>query len=115
MEYNVEVVDLLIRIGVPKKTARTLVYLSKGQESASLNIQEATRLRQPEVSLALRDLEQRGWVSKRNIKRSGKGRPIQLYKMTVPLDNAVSVLVESKKSEIEKINDSIKQLQQQVG
>jgi len=111
---NNEVIELLISIGVPKKTAKTLVYLSTGEDLASQNIQSATDLRQPEVSIALRELENRGWVTKKNYKKEGKGRPIQLYTLTVPLDNAVNVLVKSKKSEIERMEKNIHRLQQIV-
>ena len=71
-----EVIKLLIDMGISKKTAKTLTYLSHVEESISRTIEEKTRLRQPEVSTALKELRGRGWIEKHPIRKEGKGRPI---------------------------------------
>ena len=62
-----EIIDLLIDMGVSKKTAKTLTYLSHVDESISRTIEEKTNLRQPEVSTALKELRGRGWIEKQDI------------------------------------------------
>ena len=59
-----EIVSLLVDMGVSRKTAKTLTYLSKVDESISKTIEEETKLRQPEVSTALKELRGRGWIEK---------------------------------------------------
>jgi predicted transcriptional regulator len=107
-----EVVDLLIDMGLSRKTARTLTYLSQVGETQSRNIERFTELRQPEVSTAIKELRTRGWVKKRDIKKEGKGRPIHAYSLTVPLNVAIKSIVSSKKSEIERIETNIKRLRE---
>jgi predicted transcriptional regulator len=105
-----EIVTLLVDMGVSRKTAKTLTYLSNVDESISKTIEEETRLRQPEVSTALKELRGRGWIEKEDIKKEGKGRPIHSYKMVVPFDRAIKTLVKEKKSEIAEMQSTLKKL-----
>lgn len=107
-----EVVDLLIDMGLSRKTAKTLTYLSQVGETQSRIIEKYTELRQPEVSTAIKELKSRGWVKKRDIKKEGKGRPIHAYSLTIPLNNAIKSIVTSKKTEIERIEANIKRLKE---
>lgn len=109
-----EIVKLLIDMGVSKKTAKTLTFLSHVEECISRNIEDNTDLRQPEVSTALKELRGRGWIEKEDIRKEGKGRPIHSYKMVVPFDRAVKALVKEKKSEILEIQNTIKRLKELV-
>jgi len=107
-----EVIKLLIDMGISKKTAKTLTYLSHVEESISRTIEEETRLRQPEVSTALKELRGRGWIEKHPIRKEGKGRPIHSYRMVVPFDRAIRTLVKEKKSEITEMQNTIKRLKE---
>jgi len=109
-----EIIDLLIDMGVSKKTAKTLTYLSHVDESISRSIEENTNLRQPEVSTALKELRGRGWIEKQDIRKEGKGRPIHSYKMVVPFDRAVKTLLKEKKNEILEMQNTIKRLRELV-
>jgi predicted transcriptional regulator len=110
-----EVIQLLVDMGVSKKTAKTLTYLSHVEESISRTIEENTRLRQPEVSTALKELRGRGWIEKHPIRTEGKGRPIHSYRMVVPFDRAIRTLVKEKKSEIVDMQNTIKRLKHLTG
>jgi predicted transcriptional regulator len=52
-----------------------------------------TSLRQPEVSIAIRYLLKNNWieVSEEN-KSKGKGRPIKLYSLMVPINQIIDVI-----------------------
>jgi predicted transcriptional regulator len=108
--FDDEIVNLLVDMGVSRKTAKTLTYLSTVDECISKTIEEETRLRQPEVSTALKELRGRGWIEKEDIKKEGKGRPIHSYRMVVPFDRAIKTLVKEKKSEITEMQNTIKRL-----
>ena len=101
-------------MGVSKKTAKTLTYLSHVDESISRSIEENTNLRQPEVSTALKELRGRGWIEKQDIRKEGKGRPIHSYKMVGPFDRAVKTLLKEKKNEILEMQNTIKRLRELV-
>src|SRR2546426_9838523 len=77
-------VDLLIETGLSRNIAKTLVFLSKRDETTSVEIEKATGLRQPEVSIAVQELRRRKRVDKRDIKKEGKGRPGHSYRLSVP-------------------------------
>src|SRR3989304_5149028 len=68
-------VDFLIETGIPKNIAKTLVFLSKREETTSVEIEKATGLRQPEGSIAMQELRRRRGVEKRGIQKEGEGRP----------------------------------------
>src|SRR2546430_17455514 len=77
-------VDLLIETGLSRNIAKTLVFLSKREETTSVEIEKATGLRQPEVSIAMQELRRRKWVDKRDIKQEGKGWPVHSNRVDGP-------------------------------
>ena len=60
-EREEEFVSLLIGIGIKKHVAALLVFLANVPETSSRSIERGTDLRQPEVSIAMRYLMDRGW------------------------------------------------------
>lgn len=90
-----EMIELLRRINVSRPIALTLACLAKGREISSQSIEMISGLRQPEVSVAMRYLRENNWIDIREEKKSkGKGRPIKLYRLTVPMDCIVSKIEE---------------------
>ncbi|WP_292375819.1 transcriptional regulator [Methanosarcina sp. UBA411] len=90
-----EMIELFRRINVSRPIALTLACLSKGREISSQSIEMISGLRQPEVSVAMRYLRENNWIDIREEKKSkGKGRPVKLYKLTVPMDCIVSKIEE---------------------
>ena len=105
-------VELLMRTGLSKNMAKTLVYLRKKDETTSVEIESATGLRQPEVSIAMQDLRRRKWVSKRDIKKEGKGRPVHSNKLAIPFEKIVETIEAEEKKKIAAIENNIKQLKE---
>lgn len=94
-ENEYEMIELLRKINVSRPVALTLACLSKGKEISSQNIELISGLRQPEVSVAMRYLRENEWVDIREEKRTeGKGRPIKLYRLTVPMNRIVGKIEE---------------------
>jgi predicted transcriptional regulator len=90
-----EMIELFRRINVSRPVALTLACLVKGREISSQNIEIISGLRQPEVSVAMRHLRENNWIDIREEKKSkGKGRPIKLYRLIVPMDCIVSKIEE---------------------
>ncbi len=109
-----ELVDKLIKAGIQKNIARTLVFVASREETRSRDIEDATNLRQPEVSIAMQDLRGRGWVTKRDIKKEGKGRPVHGYRLDKPIEEIVEEIEEKEKERIEEIEKNLEEIKELV-
>ncbi len=106
--------ELITKAGVPKNIAKALVFIAKRNETTSIEIEQATGLRQPEVSIAMQELRVRKWVEKRDVKKEGKGRPVHSYKLSSPLSSIVATIAEREMNRIKEIEDNLKKLQQLI-
>lgn len=104
------IMNLLIKANIPKNIAKTLVFLSKKDETSSVDIESATDLRQPEVSIAMQELRRLKWVEKRDIKKEGKGRPVHAYLLAIPFKQIISIIEKDEKKRIKEIEANIKEL-----
>ncbi len=114
-EKDERIVKLLSETGLNKNIAKVVVFLSKAGEAISRDIERAANLRQPEVSLAMKELKEWGWVKERELKKRGKGRPLKSYKLTLDLKDIVAELVEKKGEEIKRIEKDLEELEELVG
>ncbi len=105
-------VEYLINTGMAKNMAKTLVFLKKKSETTSVEIETSTALRQPEVSIAMQELRRRKWVTKRDIKKEGKGRPVHSYKLSLPFDNIIKQIEEEESKRIQRIETNLKSLRE---
>jgi predicted transcriptional regulator len=92
--------------------AALITYLADTNEATSREIEVGTNLRQPEVSIGMRTLRQNNWIEQRNIKADGKGRPMIVYKLSVPLDSIISHYEEESKQESTSAMESIQRLKE---
>ena len=69
-----------------------------------------TNLRQPEVSIAMRTMRQNNWVNERDIKTEEKGRPMKVYKLSVPIEEIIKHYEEEKNNEAAKTMQAIQRL-----
>jgi predicted transcriptional regulator len=100
-------VQLFVKLGMPKNLAKTLLYISQFDECKCADIEQATDMRQPEVSIAMQELYKKGWVQKRDLKKKGKGRPVHIYKPTVHLSEILKSFEKEKFKEVERVKSDI--------
>jgi predicted transcriptional regulator len=62
-----------------RTVACVITFLKDQKERSSREIETAIGLRQPEVSIAMQTLRERGWLTEHEIKSIGKGRPLKIY------------------------------------
>ena len=105
-----KIVNIFAELGMPKNLAKTLTYISRVNECRSADIEKGANLRQPEVSVAMQHLQRKEWISKRDVKKEGKGRPIYFYKLEASLDVIVKDFEKEKQKEIETIKKDIGEL-----
>ena len=100
-------VQLFHKLGMPKNLAKTLLYISQYDQCKCANIEQATDMRQPEISIAMQELHRRGWVQMRDLKQKGKGRPVRIYTSTTQLSEILKTFEQEKLKEIENIKKGI--------
>ena len=105
-----KIVDIFSELGMPRNFAKTLMYVSQVEECRSSDIERGADLRQPEVSVAMQELTKLGWISKRNQKKEGKGRPIYIYRLESSIDNIILHLEKEKKDQIQAIQHDLAEL-----
>lgn len=103
-------VDLLMETGMARNLAKTLVFLSKRDETTSVEIEKATGLRQPEVSIAMQELRRRKWVEKRDMKKEGKGRPVHAYRLGIAFSEIVEAIAREERRKVEAIQGNLRRL-----
>ena len=109
-----KVIRLLENLGITKVTARALIYVAQVEECRSVDIEHGADLRQPEVSLAMKDLLHRGWVIKRQQKNQQKGRPHHIYKALYRIHELVESFEREKLQEITNVQRGLAALKRYV-
>ncbi|MCQ1536110.1 transcriptional regulator [Methanosarcina sp. KYL-1] len=112
-EKEYSVIDMLQSLGLPRTEATAIVCLKDCRELRSLHIELVSGLRQPEVSVAMRPLRDRGWVDERSEKKSkGKGRPVKYYQLIVPFPQIVQTLEEEFLKDNREKMDALRRLRE---
>lgn len=109
-EHDLEMVALLSRLGVNRNQAKVIVYLAQVDEALSNELEQGAEMRQPEVSVAVRALRNRGWVAKRDVPTEGKGRPRHSYRLRVPLARILDRIEEDKRRQAQRTFDAVDRL-----
>ena len=113
-EKDLELVQGLENLGMNRNVAGLITYLKKVEEGSSRDIEKATGLRQPEVSIAMRTLRKNNWVTERDVKTEGKGLPMKIYKLGVPIEEIIKHCEEVKNSESAQAMESILMLKEMI-
>ncbi|NMC34365.1 MAG: MarR family transcriptional regulator [Veillonellaceae bacterium] len=92
-----EFIDVLTDLGMKRTVAKVLIFLSNTPEATSRAIERETDLRQPEVSIAVHDLIERGWISNHESKPEGMGRPMKKYRLAKPFPQIIDIIETEKK------------------
>ncbi|MEA1944806.1 MAG: ArsR family transcriptional regulator [Euryarchaeota archaeon] len=109
-EADEEFVDILIKQGLKRNTAKVLAYLKGADKVTSKDLEVGADLRQPEVSIAMRELRASNWVLEFDEKKPGKGRPYKVYSLNVPISEIIADLEEKKKKEAQEALKNIERL-----
>jgi len=105
-----KIVKVFTELGMPRNLAKTLMYISQTEECRSAEIEHGANLRQPEVSVAMQTLQEKGWILKRDLKKKGKGRPVHLYKLTSPIGVIIKNFEKEKLKEIDNVKNDLEEL-----
>lgn len=111
-EKEEEIADALKSLGLSRPVARTLAYLNNGDEAASVELETGTGLRQPEVSIVMRQLKERDWINERDEKKPGKGRPNKKYSLKVGFKEIIAQLENQQKKTVDEERAKIERLKE---
>jgi len=109
-----EISEILMSSVLSRPVARTLVYLQKVDTATSIDLERGTGLRQPEVSIAMRELKPFDWIEETEEKKPGKGRPNKVYSLKVRFKGIIAHLEKQQKKAIDDGMVSIKRLKELV-
>ena len=102
-----EIAECLQTLGIKRMSARSLAGIHRLGTAKTRDIEKISGLRQPEVSVGVKDLIRRGWVSESQEKQVGKGRPNKVYKLKVGFDKVLANITLTKNDERNKVAESI--------
>lgn len=111
-EKDEEIADILISLGMSRNVAMSLTYLQNMNSATSVDLERVARLRQPEVSIAMRQLKERDWIDEREEKTPGKGRPYKVYSLKVGFKDIVAQLEKQQKKAVDKAKASVLRLKE---
>ena len=105
-----EFASILMKIGLKRNVAKVLTYLAGVPEATSREIEIGSDLRQPEVSIAMREIRRLDWIAERDERNPGKGRPYRIYKLNRSLPDIVLYLESENAKEAERVMKQIEKL-----
>ncbi len=111
-QVDEEFAETLVHLGLKRNVAKVLTYLKNIGEVTSRDLEMGSDLRQPEVSIAMRELKGLNWVTEREEKKPGKGRPFKIYKLKTNVSTIIKHLEDEKTKETNEILKNIKRLKE---
>ena len=111
-EKDLEFIEGLQSLGINRNVSKLITYLKDVENSSSRDIEIATGMRQPEVSIAMGTLRNMGWISERDVKIPGKGRPMKIYALRATIEEIVKHYESEKNSEATKTMQAIQMLKE---
>ena len=84
-----EMIQLLSSIGVEANTANVMVQLQIMGSLTSSDLQKICNLRQPDISVAINQLNRLNLIEIVTNPKQGRGRPSHTYKLAVELTDAL--------------------------
>ena len=99
-------------LGMKRTVACVITFLKDQNERSARDIEVATGLRQPEVSIAMQTLRERNWLTEHEIKSSGKGRPLKIYALRATIDEIINYCEAEKNREAARFSETIQRLKE---
>jgi len=111
-EKDEEIADALKSLGMSRNAALTLAYMQNTNSATSIELERSTRLRQPEVSIAIKQLKERDWLNEREEKKPGKGRPFKIYSLKIGIKDIIAQLEKQHKKAVDEAQSKIERLKE---
>jgi predicted transcriptional regulator len=111
-EKDFEFIQGLQNLGMNRNVASMITYLKDVTEGSSRDIEIATGMRQPEVSIAMQTMRAMNWVAEHEVKGDGKGRPMKYYALRSTIDEIIGYYEAKKSQEAAQTMEAIHRLKE---
>jgi predicted transcriptional regulator len=111
-EMDFEFIRGLQNLGMNRNVASLVTYLKDVTEGSSRDIEIATGMRQPEVSIAMQTMKAMDWVTEHDVKGDGKGRPMKYYALRSTIDEIIGYYEAKKSQETAQTMEAIQRLKE---
>ena len=111
-EMDFEFIQGLQNLGMNRNVASLVTYLKDVTEGSSRDIEIATGMRQPEVSIAMQTMRAMNWVAEHEVKGDGKGRPMKYYALRSTIDEIIGYYEAKKNQETAQTMEAIQRLKE---
>ncbi len=111
-EKDEEIIDELVSLGMSRNAAMTLAYMQNTNSATSIELERSTRLRQPEVSIVMKQLKELDWINESEEKKPGKGRPYKIYSLKVSFNNIIAQIEKQQKKAVDEAQAKIERLKE---
>ncbi len=111
-EKDEEIADVLISLGLGRNVAMTLAYMQNTNSATALELERSARLRQPEVSIAMKQLKEYDWINEKEEKKPGKGRPNKVYSLKIGFDKIIAELEDKQRKAVDETFERIERLKE---
>ena len=99
-------------LGMKRTVACVITFLKDQKERSSGDIEVATGLNQPEVSISMQILREKDWITEHEIKSEGKGRPLKIYALRATIDEIINYCEAEKSRELARTTEAIQKLKE---
>jgi predicted transcriptional regulator len=115
LQPETELLEALQRLGAKRVEATLVAALAQGEPLGTNDLVEHTHLRQPEVSVGMQELRERGWVAAEPVPRQGKGRPMHRYRLLAKMGTVRAYYENLGKRAIAEFNAAMQVVQRYLG
>ncbi len=109
---EVAFIQTLRSLGVHRNLAAAVIYLAGVGEATSKEIQASTGIKQPDVSKAMKAVQELGWLKVREVENVGRNRTRKIYALGVSMEEVVRYFEAQKLIESAQAMRSIERLRE---
>jgi predicted transcriptional regulator len=99
--------NLLVSLDMRRNSVKVLIYMAKHNEVTSDDLEVSLGIGQPSVSAAIKDIDQKGWLTIEQIHTDSKGRPRHKYRLSKDFSSIAVEIEDMARNLIVNINGGL--------
>jgi len=111
-EKDNEIVNILTRTGMARNTAKVFVAIKELNNPNTKQIMQFTGIMQPQISVAVRQLIDMGYVESKTEQTENRGRPISYFSLRKTIDEIIFDIEETVQRKIDVEKQDIERLRE---
>ena len=111
-EKDNEIVNILTCTGIARNTAKVFVAIKELDNPDTKQIMQFTGIMQPQISVAVRQLIDMGYVESKTEQTENRGRPISYFSLRKSINEIISDIEETVQKKIDTKKQNIERLKE---